>query len=104
MKRSLSTFLLCFTLLTACSTQSTNQNTPPIEKFTLHVIGNNQVNFDGTVMAIAAFGDKLENLRFAKRALVKLNVSNTVTMGEITDVENILRENNLLRISYAQLN
>jgi|GEM_PF-4774771 len=105
MKRSICTFILCFALLTACSTQSGNSQDPQsIEEFSLHLIGNSQVEFDGNVMTVTAFGDKLENLHFVEDAIVNFYVKNTVTVGKIKDVEDILRDNKLLRLNSAQLN
>src|SRR5699024_12418265 len=64
-----------------------------------HLIGNSQVEFDGNVMTVTAFGDKLENLHFVEDAIVNFYVKNTVTVGKIKDVEDILRDNKLLRRS-----
>lgn len=106
MRNSISVFLIIVGLFIGCSDVNNQTLLDKNDDYLveIHVLDNGMVNFEGEVIPINDFGNEFKTFEMAKEAVVQLEVDENVTFGNITDVQEILRDKGALRINYATVN
>jgi biopolymer transport protein ExbD len=87
-------------IFTGCADSQPDITSQP-QSINLHILGGDQIDFNGDVMTISNFKDQLGKIENPGNTVVELNVSNDATMGAVTDVQKILRESGTLKINYS---
>ncbi len=88
--------------VSACSLDADIQSLTD-QDIDLHILENEKVNFEGTVMSFSDFEDKFKVFELSKNAVVNFKVDKEATMGQVTDIQQLLREKGTLKINYTQV-
>ena len=103
MKYLISAFFIFATLLAGCTGNQPNV-TSQTQSIDLHILNESQVDFNGDLMTIAELEKELGHVQNPNNTIVEFKVNKDATMGAVTDVQEILRENGALKINYSTLN
>lgn len=106
MKLSTALLFTLLGLLAACSSDISNQSLADEDpdNVNIHLMADGKVQFEGTLMSIDHFGNELEAYKLSEDAVVELKVDANATMGNVTDIQSMLREKEALRINYKMIN
>lgn len=103
MKYVISTLLIFAIIGTGCSDDITHQ-TLTKQTIDLDLLKSGKVSLQGEIMSIADLSNRIEDIKGIKDKTVDLTIAKNATMGQVTDIQEILRDKGALKVKYSSLN